>query len=39
MCFCLPLTVVSLPQRTEDYWAAQCERKEEEDEEMEGGVA
>lgn len=27
MCFCLPLTVVSLPQCTHDYWAVQCERK------------
>lgn len=36
MRFCLPLTVVSLPQCTHDYWAVQCERKEEKDEEMGG---
>lgn len=36
MRFCLPLTVVSLPQCTHDYWAEQCERKEEKDEEMGG---
>lgn len=27
MCFCLPLTVISLPQCTHAYWAVQCERK------------